>query len=77
MFRKISQADYHFNHAEFREVSAECIELIKLLLVHNPKKRITGQQALEHPWFARFRDVDLDGESIRETKINDEVLGRL
>lgn len=51
VFRKIKDADYHFNHPEFKEVSAPCKDLISKLLVVNQKKRLTGQQALQHEWF--------------------------
>jgi len=35
VFRKIKEADYHFNHDEFRNVSDECKDLISKLLVLN------------------------------------------
>ena len=56
VFRKIKEADYHFNHTEFSAVSDECKDLIGKLLVTNQKKRLTGQQALNHPWFKMFND---------------------
>ena len=42
VFRKIKEADYHFNHEEFKTVSEECKDLIRRLLVLNQKKRLTG-----------------------------------
>merc|ERR1719464_202390 len=51
VFRKIKEADFHFNHVEFDAISDECKDLIRKLLVVNPKKRLTGKQALEHNWF--------------------------
>ena len=54
VFRKIKDVDYHFNHIEFANVSADCKDLISKLLVGNAKKRIDGQQALKHPWFKIF-----------------------
>ena len=51
VFRKIKEAEYHFNHVEFENVSAECKDLIKSLLVLNEKKGFDGQQALNHKWF--------------------------
>ena len=35
VFRKIKEAEFHFNHQEFQEVSAECKDLISKLLVIN------------------------------------------
>ena len=39
-----------FPEAEFLHVSAGAIDLIRKLLVKNPKKRLTAKQALKHPW---------------------------
>ena len=52
VFRKIQSADYHFKHNEFNQVSDECKDLIKKLLVVKEAKRISGQDALNHPWFS-------------------------
>ena len=35
VFRKIKEADFHFNHVEFQHVSEECKDLIRKLLVLN------------------------------------------
>ena len=35
VFRKIKEADYHFNHVEFESVSEECKDLIRKLLEKN------------------------------------------
>ena len=79
VFRKIKDADYHFNHPEFKEVSNECKDLISKLLVVNQKKRLTGQQALQHPWFKQFNlDKSTKGPGESQTNpISDEVIERL
>lgn len=46
VFRKIKEAEYHFNHVEFDSVSNECRDLISKLLVANPKMRLSGKEAL-------------------------------
>jgi calcium-dependent protein kinase len=56
VFHKIQNVQYHFNHQEFNAVSDTCVDLIKKLLVGDPKKRLDAGQALNHPWFAQ--DVD-------------------
>ena len=80
VFRKIKEADFHFNHAEFVEVSEECKDLIRKLLVLNQKKRISGQQALNHPWFKRWghgAELGMSEHSGGQQKISDEVISRL
>ena len=73
VYKKIREADYHFDHAEFSNISMECKDLISKLLVHNPKKRITGKDALTHPWFKKIvnRDRKIG------TFISDDTLSRL
>ena len=51
VFDKIKSADFHFNHIEFAMISEECKDLIKRLLVADPKERLNGKEALDHPWF--------------------------
>ena len=50
---------YHFNHAEFNNVSAQCKDLIKKMLTGDPNKRPTAGEALHHPWFTEHA-VDHD-----------------
>ena len=38
-------------------VSNDAKDLITKLLVVDPRKRITGAQALNHNWFKRFHEV--------------------
>ena len=42
--------DEFFPKNEWRSVSAGSIDLIRKLLITDPKKRLTAKQALEHPW---------------------------
>ena len=80
VFRKIKEADYHFNHVEFATVTEECKDLIRKLLVLNQKKRLSGQEALQHPWFKIFGSKSTTEESKRaaaDVKISNDVLQRL
>ena len=76
VFRKIKEADFHFNHVEFDSVSGDCKDLISKLLVANPKKRLTGKEALSHSWFKKIlRDGTTDKKI--QVPISDEVITRL
>lgn len=45
-------------------VSQECINLVKLLLIKNPKKRYSAEQALNHKWFnERLTSIRTRGQS--------------
>ena len=76
VFRKIKDADFHFNHVEFDSVSSECKELISKLLVTNSKKRLTGKEALNHPWFKKVLQKGTTDKKL-EVPISDEVITRL
>lgn len=41
----------------FQEINPLGIDLLERLLVFDPKKRITVQEALEHPYLAQYHDV--------------------
>lgn len=62
VFEKIRQGKFHFDHKEFKSVSAECKDLISKMLVVNPRDRIKGKQVLEHPWFNTFKEMHADDE---------------
>jgi len=51
VFSKIQHGRFHFKHEEFNICSEEVIDLIKKLLVVDPKKRLAAGEALKHPWF--------------------------
>ena len=55
----------------FKNVSEDALDLLKNLLVFNPKKRLTVEKALEHPYFNEFRNFD--EEIICEEKISFEI----
>eukprot|EP00919_Chromeraceae_sp_WS-2016_P010282 GHVR01024136.1.p1 GENE.GHVR01024136.1~~GHVR01024136.1.p1 ORF type:complete len:478 (+),score=95.70 GHVR01024136.1:115-1548(+) len=47
---KVKKGKYVFNDQDWRDVSADAKDLITKLLAYEPKDRITGEQALNHPW---------------------------
>ena len=48
----ILEARYDFNASVWRQVSAECKDLIMKMLVKEPWKRLSAAKALKHAWFA-------------------------
>mmetsp|Transcript_55482 Transcript_55482/g.154651 ORF Transcript_55482/g.154651 Transcript_55482/m.154651 type:complete len:367 (-) Transcript_55482:189-1289(-) len=53
LFRKIVKGDYQFHADYWSGVSSDAKNLIKGLLTVDHKKRLTVQQALEHPWLGK------------------------
>ena len=48
--QQISYADVVFRSSVWNTVSAEAKDLIQKLIVRDPAKRLTAEQALQHPW---------------------------
>lgn len=55
LFDKIKKAKYSFDPRYWNNISEEAKDLIKNLLVVDPSKRLTAEQALAHPWMASFQ----------------------
>ncbi|XP_043566467.1 calcium/calmodulin-dependent protein kinase type IV isoform X2 [Chiloscyllium plagiosum] len=50
MFKRILNCDYDFVSPWWDEVSLNAKDLVRKLIVLDPKKRLTTYQALQHPW---------------------------
>jgi calcium-dependent protein kinase len=59
VFKKIMQAQFNFKKRVWKNVSVEAKDLIRRMLVPNPKRRITIPLALNHSWLLRYRRMDL------------------
>ena len=59
--------DLRFPSRDWRDRSPEVKDLLMCMLVVDPAKRISAQQALEHPWIARSdaRTMDLSKRLFR------------
>ena len=75
LFRKIKNCEWEFQPKAFDKVSDECKDLIRKLIVADPKKRLTSKQALDHPWFRMFKEMSQDISFA--PLVDDEVIARL
>ena len=50
LIRQVCDGDYSFTQSRWHSVSQEAKDLISGLMTVNKHKRLTAQQALEHPW---------------------------
>jgi len=67
LFEKIINARYDFPEPEWSNISINAKDFIKNLLVLNPKKRLTAEQALIHPFLSGDAgEQELNMESMRE-----------
>lgn len=52
LFKKIARGDYDLSYEEWQAISEEAKDLIRGLMCVDPKRRLTAEQALCHPWWA-------------------------
>jgi calcium-dependent protein kinase len=72
IFKRILNEEVSYPNDKFKNISPEAIDLLKHCLVKDPLKRITGEQALNHKWFANeYNEVH------NKNKIDPEVLNNL
>lgn len=57
--KSVLRGQYSFDSREWSGVSREAQDFIRRLLQKNPRKRMTVEQALNHPWIARHNNIDV------------------
>ncbi|NWY60087.1 KCC4 kinase, partial [Chionis minor] len=70
MYSRILTCDYEFVSPWWDEVSLNAKDLVRKLIVLDPRKRLTVYQALEHPWVtgkaAKFAHMDSTQKKLQE-----------
>ncbi|XP_062412385.1 calcium/calmodulin-dependent protein kinase type IV [Sardina pilchardus] len=70
MYSRILNCDYEFVSPWWDEVSLNAKDLVGKLIVQDPHKRLTVEQALQHPWVqgkaARFSHMDTTQRKLQE-----------
>lgn len=50
----VVKGEFHFNHDAFKNVSADCKDLICHLLVKDVNKRYSAEEAYNHRWIQKY-----------------------
>ncbi|XP_062411160.1 calcium/calmodulin-dependent protein kinase type IV isoform X2 [Sardina pilchardus] len=70
MFKRILNCEYEFVSPWWDNVSLNAKDLVKKLIVQDPKKRLTTLQALQHPWVTgkavNFAHMDTAQKKLQE-----------
>ena len=59
IMERVATGKYDLQTNPFNKVSKHCIDLIQKLLVMDPKKRLSAQEALAHSWFKDNKSKEL------------------
>lgn len=63
---------------ELRQLSRPCVDFLKAVLERDPNKRLSAEQALEHPWIADASgaaDLPLGGSVVQVGWVVDREVG--
>jgi calcium-dependent protein kinase len=59
IMENVALGKYDLNSSPFDKLSKSCLDLIKHLLIMDPRKRISAQDALAHPWFKEQKSKEI------------------
>jgi calcium-dependent protein kinase len=59
IMQQVAIGKYDLKSNPFNKCSKSCLDLIQKLLIMDPKKRITAQEALSHSWFKENKSKEL------------------
>ena len=60
--RKIIKGKVNYDDPIFKKVGPEVVNLLKLMLTYDPKKRPEAKELLEHPFFKKEFDIGKNSE---------------
>ncbi|KAJ1495306.1 kinase-like domain-containing protein [Baffinella frigidus] len=61
---RIEKGKYSVEGPDWAGVSTSAKSLVKELMTVDPTKRLTPQQALQHPWISRYKEKKLPGGNL-------------
>ena len=59
IMQRVALGKYDLQSDPFNKISGSCIDLIQKLLIMDPKKRISAEEALKHSWFKANKSKEL------------------
>jgi len=70
--RRILEGRYVFHSQEWKNVSIEAKDFINRLLQSDPAKRMTAEEAMNHPWIVRYNNADV----VMRSDVSEEVVSK-
>ena len=63
---------YHFPREDWNDISREAMDFIVRLLQSDPRKRMTVEQAINHPWIVRHNMISSDYMVMNDDECEDK-----
>jgi calcium-dependent protein kinase len=76
IMEKVKKGKYDLDSSPFNKISKKAIDLIQKLLIMDKDKRISAQEALDHPWFKDHKSKELFNQ-IKDENIIKKLLNNL
>jgi len=73
----IIKCNYKFHAKEWGRISRDGKDLITMMLRYDPKKRISAEIALKHPWFGLITEIKLDKTIKKEQRVKTKTMKKL
>lgn len=73
---KVKTGKFNFDTKAWRKVSDYAKDLIRRLLTFDPRRRITAQEALKHPWIQFYNSPSVSGESPLSNRLGNELINK-
>jgi len=65
IIENVMKGEYHYQHDSFKNVSEEAKDLISKLLLKDPVKRLSAEDAYNHPWIQKSEvDTQIVGAEV-------------
>ncbi len=66
----MKKGKYTLDEPEWDDVSDEAQDLVRKCLTYDPAKRVSAEDALQHPWFTKYAKHEKVEKSLASTALN-------
>ena len=73
IMENVKTGEYDLSSSPFDLLSKEAIDLIKKTLTMDPEQRITAEEALNHPWFKKYKSKEIFNKVKDKSTIKDLI----
>eukprot|EP01055_Gregarina_sp_Pseudo9_P005698 Gregarina_sp_Pseudo_9__5697@NODE_815_length_2174_cov_11_253396_g766_i0_p1_GENE_NODE_815_length_2174_cov_11_253396_g766_i0NODE_815_length_2174_cov_11_253396_g766_i0_p1_ORF_typecomplete_len604_score87_23Pkinase/PF00069_25/2e78Pkinase_Tyr/PF07714_17/1_1e43EFhand_7/PF13499_6/8_7e12EFhand_7/PF13499_6/1_7e16EFhand_8/PF13833_6/6_6e06EFhand_8/PF13833_6/1_7e05EFhand_8/PF13833_6/1_3e08EFhand_11/PF08976_11/2_8e05EFhand_11/PF08976_11/5_7e11EFhand_1/PF00036_32/4_2e03EFhand_1/PF00036_32/9_2e05EFhand_1/PF00036 len=76
ILEKVKTGNYNFDTRAWRRVSDYAKDLVRRLLTYDPRRRLTAQEALQHPWIQFYNAPAVSGDSPLSNRLGNELINK-